>query len=185
MNDDRFSKSDQSGLSAERQEAFVRLMNGAQPSLLRYVMSLVGNRDDAEDVLQRASVTMWRRFETFEPGSDFIAWATTVAFYEVRNFQRVSGRSRLVFSEDLMKTLAAERATRLDEHTARLEALQECVEELPDASRELIEAIYTRGEDVSALAEQMGRARQTLYNRLHAVRRALAECVQRKLEAPG
>ena len=88
-------ESDQPALSAESQEAFVRLIKGAQPVLLRYVMSLVGNRGDAEDVLQRASVTMWRRFETFDPDSDFIAWATTVAFYEVRNFQRVSGRSRL------------------------------------------------------------------------------------------
>ena len=62
-------ESDQPALSAESQEAFLRLMKGAQPVLLRYVMSLVGNRGDAEDVLQRASVSMWRRFETFDPDS--------------------------------------------------------------------------------------------------------------------
>ena len=176
-------ESDRRALSAESQKTFVRLMNGAQPALLRYVMSVVGNRDDAEDVLQRASVTMWRRFETFDPDSDFMAWATTVAFYEVRNFQRVSGRSRLKFDDDLMKTLAVERAQGLAQHYSRFDALQECVGELPVASRELIEAVYTRGEDVATVAQQIGRATQTLYNRLNAVRRALAECVQRKLEA--
>jgi len=175
-------ESDQPALSAESQEAFVRLIKGAQPVLLRYVMSFVGNRGDAEDVLQRASVTMWRRFETFDPDSDFIAWATTVAFYEVRNFQRVSGRARLKFDDDLMKTLAAERAQGLAQHYSRFDALQECVGELPVASRELVEAVYTRGEDVATVAQQIGRATQTLYNRLNAVRRALAECVQRKLE---
>jgi RNA polymerase sigma-70 factor (ECF subfamily) len=66
-------------LSAERQEEFVLLLNGAHGLLLRYLMSLVANRHDAEDVLQRASLVMWRRFSTFESGTDFIAWATTVA----------------------------------------------------------------------------------------------------------
>ena len=40
----------------------MRLLNGAHALLLRYVMTLVANRHDAEDVLQRASVVMWRRF---------------------------------------------------------------------------------------------------------------------------
>jgi RNA polymerase sigma factor (sigma-70 family) len=90
-----------------RQEEFVRLLNGAHALLLRYVTSLVANRHDAEDVMQRASVVMWKRFGTFESGTDFVAWATTVAFYEVRNFQRVTGRSRPEFDDDLMQTLAA------------------------------------------------------------------------------
>jgi hypothetical protein len=38
-------------LSAERQEEFVLLLNAAHGLLLRYLMSLVANRHDAEDVL--------------------------------------------------------------------------------------------------------------------------------------
>ena len=81
------------------------------------------------------------------------------------------------------RALAAERAQGLAQHHSRFDALQECVGELPVASRELVEAVYTRGEDVATVAQQIGRATQTLYNRLNAIRRALAECVQRKLEA--
>ena len=61
-------------LTPERQEEFVRLLNGTHAMLLRYVLSLVANRHDAEDVLQRASVVMWKRFGTFESGTDFVAW---------------------------------------------------------------------------------------------------------------
>ncbi len=169
-----------------RQEEFVVLLNGAHALLLRYVMSLVANRHDAEDVLQRASVVMWRRFATFEPGTDFIAWATTVAFYEVRNFQRVTGRSRLEFDDDLMQTLAAERAQHVRQWSPRMEALEACVEKLDAANRELVEALYTRGVEVAALARQQGRAPQTIYNKLNFIRRALAECVQRRMaEAVG
>lgn len=168
-------------LSPERQEAFVALLNGAHALLLRYVMSLLGNRHDAEDVLQRTSVVMWRRFAMFEPGTDFVAWATTVAFYEVRNFQRVTGRSRLEFDDDLMQTLAAERAQQVRQWSPRMEALEACVEKLDEGSRLIVEAVYVQGMEVGMLARQQGRAPQTLYNKLNFIRRALAECVQRRM----
>jgi RNA polymerase sigma-70 factor (ECF subfamily) len=168
-------------LSAERQEEFVRLLYEAHGLLLRYVMSLLGNRQDAEDVLQRASLVMWRRFDTFEPGTDFIAWATTVAFYEVRNFQRVTGRCRLEFDDELMETLAAERVQHVRRWCARTQALEHCVEKLDSASRVLVEAIYTDGTQAIEIARQQGCAPKTIYNKLNFIRRALAECVQRRL----
>lgn len=181
MPDDAPSNSPAPALSPERQEEFVRLLNGVHALLLRYVMSLVANRHDAEDVMQRASVVMWQRFGTFESGTDFIAWATTVAFYEVRNFQRVTGRSRLEFDDDLMQTLAAERAQHVRQWSPRMEALEDCVEKLDPSQRALVETIYTRGIEVSELARQQGRAPQTIYNKLNFIRRALAECVQQRM----
>ena len=183
MNDDSDRRAEFLPLPPERQEEFVRLLESTHALLLRYVLSLVGNRHDAEDVLQRASVTMWRRFATFEPQSDFVAWATTVAYYEASNFQRIMGRSRLEFDDDLMRTLAAERTLHVRQWSRRLDALEECVERLDPSSRELVDTIYVQGEEVSALARQQGRPVQTLYNNLSFVRRSLAECVQRKMEA--
>ena len=75
-------------------DEFVRQLNAAHRRLLGYLVSLLGNRHDAEDVLQRACVTMWRKFETFERGTKFAAWASTVAFYEARNFQRMNATRR-------------------------------------------------------------------------------------------
>lgn len=159
----------------------MRLLNEAHGLLLRYAMSLLGNRHDAEDVLQRASVVMWRRFATFEPGTDFIAWATTVAFYEVRNFQRVTGRCRLEFDDELMQTLAAERVEHVRQWSRRTEALELCVEKLDGAGRALVEAIYTDGTPAHEVARQQCCAPKTIYNKLSFIRRALAECVQRRL----
>ncbi len=181
MNQDPSPPEPSCPLSPERQEEFVLLLNGNHALLLRYVASLVGNRHDAEDVLQRASVVMWRRFSTFETGTDFVAWATTVAFYEVRNFQRIAGRSRLQFDDELMQTLAAERAQNVRQWSARAEALEVCVEKLDAANRSMLDAIYAHDMEIGALAQQQGRAVQTIYNKLQFIRRALAECVQRRM----
>ncbi len=168
-------------LTPERQEEFVRLLDGTHAMLLRYVLSLVANRHDAEDVMQRASVVMWKRFGTFESGTDFVAWATTIAFYEVKNFQRVTGRSRLEFDDDLMQTLAAERAQHVQRWSTRMDALEICVEKLEPSQRVLVETIYTQGVEVGEVARQQGRAPQTIYNQLNFIRRALAACVQRQM----
>lgn len=166
---------------SDRHETYVRLLSASYRRLLGYLMSLLGNRHDAEDVLQRASVTMWRRFETFEPDTDFMAWASTVAFYEAKNFLRVAARSRLRFDDDLLATLATERLDDLDQLDRRFDALEHCVGRLDAANRRLIDAVYGGDADIAALAAQLGRAPQTLYNRLHQLRRALAECVEKRL----
>ncbi len=168
-------------LSAERQEEFVRLLNGAHGRLLRFVVSLVARRHDAEDILQKASVTMWRRFADFKSGTDFVAWACTVAAYEVKNFQRSLGRSRVLFDDELVEVLAAERIADLKQYDARLDALEECVKKLDDSSRLLVDAIYTRGEEIKEFARKEGRAPQTLYNRLNLIRKLLTECMHKKL----
>jgi len=108
-----------------------------------------------------------------------------VAFYEVRNFQRVTGRCRLEFDDELMETLAAERVQHVRQWCARTEALEHCVEKLDSANRALVVAIYTDGTQANEIARQQGCAPKTIYNKLNFIRRALAECVQRRLaEAP-
>ena len=163
------------------QAEFVGLLTQSHQRLLGYLRSLLGNRHDAQDVLQRASVTMWRRFDTFEPGTDFLAWACTVAFYEARNFLRVAARSRLRFDDDLLERLAAERVEDLRHFDPRLDALEHCVQRLDETQRDLVHAVYQEDADIGTLADRLGRAPQTLYNRLHLIRRALAECVERRI----
>jgi RNA polymerase sigma-70 factor (ECF subfamily) len=181
MNEPRKSLDQADGCAESCEEQFVRLLNAAHLRLRAYLLSLLGNRHDADDVLQQASVLMWQKFDAFQPGTDFLAWASKVAFYEARNFQRVSARSRLQFSEALLETLAAERAEDVRHLDQRLDALDDCIGQLDERSRQLLHGVYTENSDVASLAEQLGRAKQTLYNRLAHIRRALAECIERRL----
>jgi RNA polymerase sigma-70 factor, ECF subfamily len=172
-------------LSAERQEEYVRLLNAAHPLLLRYAVSLLGHRHDAEDVLQRASVTMWRRFGSFAQGTDFTAWATTVVFYESRNFLRIMGRSRLHFDDELLELLAAERAEHVREWSPRADALAACVQKLSPSGQGLVQAIYHEGLTAPELAARDGFTAKAIYHKLSLLRRTLAECVQRQLNLPA
>jgi RNA polymerase sigma-70 factor (ECF subfamily) len=91
----------------------------------------------------------------------------------------------LRFGDELLKTLADERLADLQHLDDRLDALDHCVSKLNAANRTLIDAVYGKDADIAALAAQLGRAPQTLYNKLNAVRRGLAECVERRLAEEG
>lgn len=176
-----FARDPASARQPDRQAEFVALLTGSHGRLMGYLMSLVGRRHDAEDVLQKASVTMWQKFDSFELGTDFMAWASTVCFYEAKNFQRLSARAPLCFDDRLLAVLASERLVDIGHREERLAALDRCLEKLPEKDRRLLQAAYIDQQGIASLAEQLGRAPQTLYNRLNILRRSLAECVDRRL----
>ncbi|MEN3941701.1 sigma factor [Prosthecobacter sp. SYSU 5D2] len=168
----------------ERHAEFVVVLTASHGKLMGYLMALLGRRQDAEDVLQRASVLMWQKFADFEAGTDFMAWACTICFYEAKNFIRLASRSPLYFDDDLLATLGSERLEDLPARELRIRALETCFEKLGQDEQRLVRAAYLDGtkQGIAALAAGMNRAPQTLYNKLNHLRRALAECVQRQLQ---
>ena len=167
----------------DRHEEFETLLTAAHDKLLGYLMSVLGRWHDAQDVLQSSSLLMWRKFETYESGSNFVAWASTICFYEAKNFQRQAARSHLKFDDDLLATLATERILDLDLQGQRIAALELCLNEVGPAERELLRTAYDEHGGIIELAARLQRAPRTLYNKLTLLRRRLTECVQRRLQA--
>lgn len=163
---------------SERRPEFEKCLGEARAALFRFVLSLVGNAQDAEDVIQRASITMWRRFSDFEKGTNFVAWSFVVASFEAKNFLRSSSRSVVRFDEELFEKLAREREVDIQNDDTRLEALEECMRQLDPQSKALVESVYIRGEEIKDLAQREGRAPQTFYNRLNFIRRMLTDCLR-------
>ena len=166
----------------DRHEEFVTLLTAAHDKLFGYLMSLLGRWHDSQDVLQSASLLMWRKFESYETGSNFVAWASTICYYEAKNFQRQSARSSLKFDDHLLALLATERVVDLDLQTQRIAALERCLNEVRPAERDLLKAAYAEHGGIIDLAAKLQRAPRTLYNKLTLLRRRLTECVQRRLQ---
>lgn len=158
-------------------ERFVAEFARHRDRLFAYVYSLLPRREDAEDVFQRTSVVLWKKIDTWDPAVDFLSWSCGVAFYEVKNFLRVSGRDRLRFGDVLLERLAEERAATLASRDERAAALEGCLQKLEAAERDLVRRAYGDELTVRALAAESGKAAQTLYNRLNQIRRRLFECV--------
>ena len=151
-----------------------------------YIYSLLPNRDDAEDVFQRTSLILWRKFSEFDDTRSFFSWACGVAFYEVKNFIRVAQRKRLQFRDDIIQQLADERVgVPQKKLNQRATALQDCIQKLREKDRELVDQVYRNQTTVKDVAEVAGSAIQTLYNRLNQIRRQLTHCIERTVSYTG
>ena len=87
-------------------EEFVALYVVHQVAIRSFVRTLLPDPADAEDVMQTASMTMWRRFEQFQPGTSFRNWAFQVAKFVAMKHVARKTRDRLRFSEATIKLLA-------------------------------------------------------------------------------
>ena len=61
---------------------FGRLFVQHEARIYGYIRSLVVHRADAEDLLQETASMLWQKFHEFQPGSNFLAWAMSVARFQ-------------------------------------------------------------------------------------------------------
>lgn len=162
-------------------EAFVQLLTGEQFRLLRYITVLLGDPHAASNVLQETNVAIWRKADVFEPGTNFRAWAKKIAYWQVQAYVRDKGRERLVFSDQLMEELASrEDAEDPREVEVRL-ALRHCLRKVSEKNRELLRLRYEEARPVAALAESLGKSQSAIKVGLMRIRRALFDCIERKM----
>jgi RNA polymerase sigma-70 factor (ECF subfamily) len=90
-------------------------------------------------------------------------------------------RDRHVFGEELIQQLADRQAELEVRHVTQREALEHCLEKLPQVQRELVLTAYTKGTRMDDLAAQRGETAMAIYKKLHRIRQALLECVRRTL----
>ena len=112
-----------------QESAIVALLTELQMPLRLYVNSLLPGDPSAKDVTQQANATIWKKRLDFTPGSNFKAWAFSIARFEVLNYRkRLAKEARLHFSEDLEQTFATEMSEFAEDWDSRMQALGEITE---------------------------------------------------------
>ena len=162
-------------------KAFVRLLLQAEPRIYGYIRSQVPGRADAEDVLQETVAVLWSKFDRFEPGSNFLAWAYQVARYEVLHFRRRQQRLPQLFSDGFVERVAATVEAMSDELGEIRRALVDCMAKLPPRDREVVQLCYGSNATVRKVADELGRPVDTIKSLLRRSRHSLYGCIQRTL----
>ena len=171
--------------NSNRHEDFVALYVRHEPAVFSFVLGMVGRSADAEDVVQRASITMWRCFDRFKPGTNFRNWAFQVAKNEALNYLTRARRDRHVFSEKMIELLASDNTEEADKLEARRRALDSCVEKLPQHDHEIVSGCYAEGATVQSYAKQKGGTANKFYKKLNRIRGKLHQCIEAQLGIEG
>lgn len=161
-----------------RADEFMRLFTRHQPRLYGYILSLVPHWNDAEEVLQETSVVLWSKFSQFQPGTNFFAWACQIARLEILKLRRQPHRRHLILNDQLQDLITRDTLALAEELHDRQRALQECLEQLREPDRRIIESRYYAGQTVQSLANETGRSADAIYKAINRIRARLLYCIE-------
>lgn len=165
-------------------EDFLRLLNEHEKKITLYVMHLIRDRGDAEDVLQETKLVMWRHFHKFELGTNFLAWSRKIAFHQILTYRR-KHKKRAELSETFLESVALEISKNEESYDRRSDALKSCVTKLSRPHRQILLMRYTRDMEVGEIGEEVGRSEGAVYRLLSRIRMMLQECVTKEMGKAG
>jgi len=164
-------------------EETVRLFMKHQRMLREFILSLVPDSNDADDILQEVSVVVLAKSDPPQDFQKFPAWCRGVARNVLLHHWRTK-RKTLTPSPRFLEAVEMayqEGDAREDEMNLRRRALEECLKRLPESSRSLLEMRYVRQVPSQEIARTLGRSATGVRMALVRVRQALGSCIQGRL----
>lgn len=151
-----------------------------QRALYSYILCLLPNRADAEDVLQETNLILCKKFHEYDETGNFQAWAFRIAKYQVMAHLTKHRRSKIYFSNEMVESLAAEE---FDQTQIKLsqKALQICYEELPSHMKDIARLRFKDEFSLKEICAKVDRPIGSVSATLHRIRACLLQCVKEKL----
>ena len=152
-------------------------------TLYALLLKILGDRSDAQEVLQETFVTAWRRAGDYDPGrGSEIAWLVSIG--RNRAIDRLPSRKLRAVREDeagreipiagpsVVSSGDAERQAILGQLRTRMRS---ALTELPEAQQSVLELAYFQGMSQSEIAEKLGEPLGTIKTRTQLAMKKLRE----------
>ena len=170
-------------------EAFTELVRRFHPLVRAFLGRYVRFPDVVDDLAQEVFLSAYEHLPSFRQGGTLDSWLLGIARNHVRQHLRREARRNRRERDRLQLFLADWRlqtteATMAEPQRAEEEirALQQCVRGLPGASADVIRQFYFQHLSTQEIADRLGKRAGAVRMMLTRIRRALADCVHRRIE---
>lgn len=165
----------------DRNDLFSSLVASHYNQLYGYIFSVVRNLTDTDDLFQTVCMVLWRKFDLFQPESNFFAWARQTAKIEIAKFLR-QRPSRMLASDDLLDSLADAAGEAYGGNVEQyLAALRRCKTKLDSDDEQLLNLHYGSDLRTREIADRLDRPQTSVCRSLNRIRGSLLACIEREL----
>ena len=165
----------------EKNADFINLLVPNQRRIQAFILMLVPNANDAEDILQETLTEMWNKFDTYTPGTDFPAWALTIARYKVLSFRKRNYNNKLMFSDkimDILDSAAYESSKSISNH---IDTLKSCLTKLSEQEAFLLKLRYEHELSFRKISSRVGKSAVAIHRTMKIILSKLSLCVRHNL----
>ncbi|MGG6893435.1 sigma-70 family RNA polymerase sigma factor [Rhizobium sp. BR 315] len=162
------------------QKAFAALYKRTSPKLLGVCLRIIGNKADAEEVLQEVYIKIWQRAEQFSASEgSAISWLATIA--RNRSIDFVRARKPVADEIDAAYDLADGELDPEEQAIVKGEGrrIDSCMEELEADRARAVRSAYVEGLSYQELADQYSVPLNTMRTWLRRSLIRLRECMDR------
>ena len=152
--------------------------------LFSYIMAMVRDWNDAEEIFQEVSVTILEKEKQNYEVHSFKAWSREVARRKVLDFWRTRKRRKTEpLSEEIIDSIDDSYRTMDEKHKSfvagLIERINACIKKLPEKLRRLIHFRYRDNLSFQHIGKKMNKSATATQVALYRARMALHKCVQK------
>lgn len=160
---------------------FFKLYNSVHTRIYSFLLIIVHNQDDTEELLQETASLMWEQFDQFQEGTNFGAWAIAIARNKALEFLRKNKKTRMVFDDIFYDQVSKHAEQSSHDVSDRSQALRLCLEKLQDKDKKLLFMRYRKNVSVKRISQVTGRSLNGLYQSFSRIIMSLRLCISRHL----
>ncbi len=164
----------------QKEERFERLFTEMYPRLVRFALTLMGNADEARDIVSETMEQAWKDFDRLEE-STRNAWL----YATVRNGCLNRLKHLNVEQQHIDAVIAATRADMDNgylEHEALLQQAEAIARNLPEPTCTILRYCYWEKKTYQQVAKELGISPDTVKKHISKALRILREAMLRKEE---
>ncbi|ARN56510.1 sigma-70 family RNA polymerase sigma factor [Sedimentisphaera salicampi] len=165
---------------SEDTNRFLRLLMKHEKRVYAFILSMVSNSNDADDIMQEVTTVMWKKFPNYKETMNFSSWAMTIAKYQVLSFYKKNKNRKVKFSSNLLELLEQDycNAEPVDERT---ELLEVCLKELKTLDKDIIRLRYEDNLTLKSIGAKISKSTRATHYALARIHKLLMNCVRRKM----
>ena len=165
---------------AHERDAFAAIVERYQPIVYRWIMGMVSDRDDAEDIMQEVFVIVYQKFGTFRGESSFDGWLYRITHRVAHRLRRKTSRRMILRTRPKARPTSEVYITdpggRVDREQA-VSLIHGAMEQLPERQREVFDLVDLQGhtpvEAAAMLDMKPVSVRANLFKARASIRRSI------------
>ena len=110
-----------------------------------------------------------------------MAWALTVANFQILSFRKKKSRDRLIFSNETFDQIVEEDGKRSDDTSSRLFHLKECLKKIEKENIKLLKMKYEQRLPFKEIASTYNKTSNAIRIQVHRIRNQLMNCVEKRM----
>ena len=160
---------------------FDELLRENYRPLERFVTFRIGNREDAEDVIQEICIAAFQGFSSLNDISNFKSWLIGIARHKCNDYYRSKAKSAEVSFENIPGEMAFVNIYGITEQSA----VSETIDVLDDKYGQLLNMYYLLDVPQAEIAKRLGIPLGTVKSRLHNAKLKFKESYPYKMKQKG